>query len=295
MEKDFSGILSQEFKTALAAGDESCVSFWLPQASRQDVQLRRKIIRAAVSCIKSSGKRVRLSSKTARVLRCLTELSRLEERPGDTFHREGYVCLVTSKQRLFIRNDVNENDRLNDRRSLGSKLLVTNVPPYATEQDIVPQLERFGTLVSVRLPLNPHTKLCRGHAFVTFSCVEEAAVAARNLRNSRLRGLLTEPSRRLFVRHIPRHKEPVEVQRSFLHMLPGLTKITMFPVTSELSRLRSDVRNVGYAFLEFQSEQYARLAKTIISIIHELGSDLAADWADPLNPEQHASDASGDV
>lgn len=278
----------------LSMRTSSC-SFWLAEPSCQDITLRKKMIRAAVASLKSSSLRLRMSAKTAKVLNRLNDLSKKTDGDDDCpFKRRGYETLVTSKQRLFVRVSDDMSARLNDRRSLGSKLVLLHLPPHATEEDIVPVLEKFGTLVSVRLPLNPRTKLNRGHAFVTFSRMEEATAVVHKFRNSQLHGVLTEPSRRLFVRHIPRNKEPLEVQRRFQQMLPGLTKITMFPITPSLSRVRSDMRNVGYAFLEFQSSHYAKLGKTIISVIRVLGSDLAADWADPMNPEYHIWDIRGD-
>ena len=238
---------------------------------------------------------------SATMIQLLNHLSRLcrprDQQKGeqeDVFSREGYQILVTSKQRLFFRADDEVASRVTDKRSLGSKLVIMNLSPETTEANLVPVLEQFGTLISVRLPLNPRTKLNRGHAFITFSQMEAATAAVKSISNSRLRVLLTEPSRRLFLRHIPRNRDPVEVQRKLRQMLPGLVKINMFLTAASPPRVRPDHKNVGYAFLEFQNSHYAKLAKTIISIAHLLGSDLAADWADPMHPEQHACDASGD-
>lgn len=290
MELAVSRILAHEFKTMLSVRTASC-SFWLPEPSGQDITLRKRMVRSAVASLKSSGLRLRMSVKTAKVLNRLNELSKKSDEDDEsTFKRQGYETLVTSKQRLFVRVSDDMSVRLNDRQSLGSKLVLLHLPPHATEEDIVPVLEKFGTLVSVRLPLNPKTKLNRGHAFVTFSRMEEAVAVVQKFRKGQLCGVLTEPSRRLFVRHIPRNKEPLEVQRRFQQILPGLVKITMFPVAASLTRVRPDTRNVGYAFLEFQSSHYAKLGKTIISVIQVLGSDLAADWADPMNPEYHICD-----
>lgn len=295
MDTTVSRILSHEFKTMLSMRS-SCPSFWVTELSVQDMIVRKKILRSAISSLKSSNLRLRLNAKTTKVLNRLHELSKKMEGDDESaFRRPGYEILVTSKQRLFVREDEEISVRLNDRRSLGSKLVLLNLQPHATEEDIVPVLERYGTLISVRMPLNPRTKQNRGHAFVTFSRMEEAALVVQRFRNSHLRGLLTEPSRRLFVRHIPRNKEPLEVQRRLHQMLPGLVKITMFPIAASLTRVRSDMRNVGYAFLEFQTSHYAKLAKTIISVIQILGSELAADWADPMNPEYHICSIRGDV
>jgi hypothetical protein len=225
----------------------------------------------------------------------------MDDDKDETFKREGYEVLVTSKQRLLIRSDEQQDEEdaitlLNDRRSLGSKLVILNLPPDATEADIVPKLERFGTVQSIRMPLHPATKHCRGHAFVTFSRMEEAAAAAKYLRNSQsITAVLTGPCRRLFVRHIPRHKDAAELHRMFRQMLPGLVRMTLFNNGSKVAAVSSGGRcHVAYAFLEFQNCHYAKLCKTIISIMHVLGSDMTADWADPLNPEYQICDASGD-
>ena len=295
MDSDITSILSEQFKRMLLE-TKGHHSFWIPEPSHQDMTVRKRILRSAISNIRSTSSRLRLVSRTTKVLNKLYEMSKKAEADGDevVFKREGYETLITSKQRLFIRQNDEVGSLVNDRRSLGSKLVILNLSPDAIEADIVPVLEKFGTLTSVRLPLNPRTKQNRGHAFVTFARMEEAAAAVKNFRDSQLRGLLTEPSRRLFVRHIPRNKDVAEVHRMFRQMLPGLVKITMFPIGPSLTRVRADVKNVGYAFLEFQNARYAKLCKTLISIIQVQGSDLAADWADPLNPEYHICDASGD-
>lgn len=293
MDSDITSILTDQFKEMLLK-NQGHHSFWIAEPSRQDIIARENILRSAISRIWSTSGRLRLTRQTTKVLKKLYHMSKRSEAcDGEevAFRREGYVTLITSKQRLFTRQDDEVSTLVHDRSSLGSKLVIFNLSPDATEADIVPVLEQFGTLTTVRLPLDPRTKQGRGHAFVTFSRMEEAAAAAKSLKGSVLRGLLTEPSRRLFVRHIPRNKDAGEVQRMFRQMLPGLVKIT---IGTSLTRVRADVKNVGYAFLEFQNPRYAKLCKTIISIMQMLGSDLAADWADPLNPEYHICDASGD-
>lgn len=302
MNSDISNILTDQFKRMLMQQNEH-QSFWIPEPSSQDHVVRKKILRSAIFILKSTSAKHRLPVRTTKVLATLHHINKQspvddEDATNDVrnFKREGYEVMVTSKQRLFIRSD--EEDAialLNDRRSLGSKLVILNLSPATTEADIVPKLEKFGTVTSVRIPLHPETKECRGHAFVTFSRMDEAAAAAKYFVDSQLlTGVLTGPCRRLFVRHIPRNKDAAEVHRMFRQMLPGLVKITLFPIGYSAGRVRAGVRNVGYAFLEFQNSHYAKLSKTIISIMQVLGSDLAADWADPLNPEYQICDASGD-
>ena len=64
---------------------------------------------------------------------------------------------------------------------MSNKLFVGGLAYSTTEIELVDEMRKYGTIVSSRLILDPHTGKSKGFAFITFSNKEEAQSAMESL------------------------------------------------------------------------------------------------------------------
>ncbi|KAK8768253.1 hypothetical protein V5799_015279, partial [Amblyomma americanum] len=165
----------------------------------------------------------------------------------------------------------------------GCEVFVGKLPRDVFEDELVPFLERAGTLYEVRLMMD-FAGSNRGYAFATYSCREEAKRAVRELNNQEIRprrqvGVCQSVDNcRLFVGGIPRDKTREEV-------LEEMRRVTENVVDVILYRHATDKRrNRGFAFVEYSDHKAAAVARRrmIPGRMTLWGScEVAVDWAQP--------------
>ena len=70
------------------------------------------------------------------------------------------------------------------RTSTRTQLLVGNLPAGITASQLIARFEPYGSVTSIKIPIDPGTKYTKGFAFLTFSEPEGAAAALEGLRGS---------------------------------------------------------------------------------------------------------------
>lgn len=214
----------------------------------------------------------------------------------ETFFREGYTTLISPKQRLFTLTSMTVDTPLPER---ASEVFISNLENSINEGVLVPVLEKFGSLINLRIPNDAKTGQNKGYAFAIFPTPESATNACRNLNQSTLFGKtlvakITKPKKRLFVGNLPRSRSVEELDHHFKAFLPGFKRailpqvITIVKVSTSRKVTQStnlishdgENRNQGFCFLEFHGSKEASLAKKVISTRKVFGVHLFVDWAE---------------
>lgn len=238
----------------------------------------------------------------------LSSLSGISTAAQDPFSREGYTTLVTPKQRLFTLTSMAVDTPLPEG---ATELFISNLEHSINEAVLVPVLEKFGSLINLRIPNDGRTGKNKGFAFAIFPTPESATTACCSLNQGTLFGKIlvariTKPKKRLFVCNLPRSRSLQDLNHHFKAFLPGFKRAILPPVITtvkvptivEISTIvkvptleeatqstnlishDGENRTQGFCFLEFHGSKEASLAKKVISTRKVFGVDLFVDWAE---------------
>lgn len=165
----------------------------------------------------------------------------------------------------------------------GCEVFLGKLPRDVYEDELVPFLERAGTLYEVRLMMD-FAGSNRGYAFATYSCREQAKRAVRELDDREIRpgrpvGVCHSVDNcRLFVGGIPRDKSREEVLQEMRRVTENVVDVILYRSVTDKRR------NRGFAFVEYSDHKAAAVARRrMIPGRMTLwgGCEVAVDWAQP--------------
>jgi Q family heterogeneous nuclear ribonucleoprotein R len=166
----------------------------------------------------------------------------------------------------------------------GSEVFIGKIPRDLYEDELVPILEKFGTIYELRLMMD-FSGSTRGFGFVQFSCPREADRAVKELNNYEIRpnryiGVVKSVDNcRLFVGGLPKHKTKQEIQNELNKYVEGITDVILYSSVADKSKSR------GFAFVEFLNHRMAAMArrKLIPGRVLLWDHEIQIDWAIPEN------------
>jgi RNA recognition motif-containing protein len=68
---------------------------------------------------------------------------------------------------------------------MSTTVVVSDLPPSATEARLLPYFSKFGSVVCIRLRYDRETGACLGHGFVAYRWAEEANAVLRDTKTRR--------------------------------------------------------------------------------------------------------------
>lgn len=196
-----------------------------------------------------------------------------------------YSLDVTTGQRRYggpPPSDVYEGDEPGP----GCQVFIGRIPRDVFEDELVPLLEKAGTIWDFRLMMDPLTGQNRGYGFATFIEKDMAAESVKLLDNHEIKPkkflgvCLSQSNCRLFIGSIPKSKTKDEIFEEFQGLSPGLKDVIVYHQTEDKSK------NRGFCFLEYVDHKSASQAR------RKLGSGktkvwnnvvVSVDWADPID------------
>ncbi|XP_076046500.1 putative RNA-binding protein 46 isoform X2 [Oratosquilla oratoria] len=165
----------------------------------------------------------------------------------------------------------------------GCEVFIGKIPRDLYEDELVPVLERAGTLFELRLMMD-FTGNNRGYAFATYTAKHEAETAIRLLNNHEIRprrflGVMKSvDNNRLFVGGIPKSRKREEVLSEMKRVTEGVINVILY------ASINDRTKNRGYAFVEYDSHRSAAMARRKLYSGKEVlwgGTEVKVDWAEP--------------
>ncbi|XP_071550134.1 probable RNA-binding protein 46 [Panulirus ornatus] len=171
----------------------------------------------------------------------------------------------------------------------GSEVFVVRLPRDLFEDELLPVVERAGTVYQLRLMMT-FTGTNRGYAFVTYATPLVAELAVKMLNNYEIRSgsyigvRLSVDNRRLYLGNIPVSRTKQELLQEMQQVTEGVVKVIMH------GRLKDRSKNRGYAFVEYESHRAAAMARRkLFSHLMPWGlRDITVDWAKPMMDEDNS-------
>lgn len=162
------------------------------------------------------------------------------------------------------------------------EVFVGKIPRDCFEDELVPILERAGTIYEFRLMME-YSGYNRGYGFVMFTSRDQAKRAVSELNNFEIRknrmiGLCRSVDNcRLFVGGIPKNKKREEILEEMKKVTDDVVNVIVYPSANDKSK------NRGFAFVQYTNHRAAAVArrKLIPARIHLFGQPIAVDWAEP--------------
>jgi len=162
------------------------------------------------------------------------------------------------------------------------EVFVGKIPRDCFEDELVPILERAGTIYEFRLMME-YSGYNRGYGFVMYTSRDEAKRAVSQLNNYEIRknrmiGLCRSVDNcRLFVGGIPKSKKREEILEEMRKVTDDVVNVIVYPSANDKTK------NRGFAFVQYTNHRAAAVArrKLIPARIHLFGQPIAVDWAEP--------------
>ena len=162
------------------------------------------------------------------------------------------------------------------------EVFVGKIPRDCFEDELIPILERAGTIYEFRLMME-YSGYNRGYGFVMFTSRDEAKRAVSQLNNYEIRknrmiGLCRSVDNcRLFVGGIPKSKKREEILEEMKKVTDDVVNVIVYPSANDKTK------NRGFAFVQYTNHRAAAVArrKLIPARIHLFGQPIAVDWAEP--------------
>ena len=204
-----------------------------------------------------------------------------QNRINAILERTGYSLDVTTGQRKYGGPPPGWNG---PSPGNGCEIFCGKIPKELYEDALIPHFEKCGRIWELRLMMDPLSGLNRGYAFVKFTSKEEALEAVRQMDSFEIiAGKLLQvkfsvPNTRLFVGNIPKTKSKEEILNEFHGFSDGLVDVIVYSTPDDVKL------NRGFCFLEYESHNYASLAKKRFGSrkTKVWGCEIIVDWADPL-------------
>ena len=192
--------------------------------------------------------------------------------------RTGYPIVQENGQRKYG-PPPNWTDEEPDR---ACEVFIGKIPRDCFEDEIIPVLERVGTIYEFRLMME-YSGYNRGYGFVMFTSREHGKKAVSELNNFEIRkgrmiGLCRSVDNcRLFVGGIPKNKKREEILEEMKKITDDVVNVIVYPSANDKSK------NRGFAFVQYTNHRAAAVArrKLIPARIHLFGQPIAVDWAEP--------------
>lgn len=208
--------------------------------------------------------------------------------------------LSTNLRQLYLTDDVNRKDLKREITNGHRRIWTTNgsteceqfqlfcghIPFDVYEIEIFKLFEQFGNLREVLLMTNPATGQSRGFAFVTFTSAESSATALTALNEFEVRdGIRLKvntytPNKCLYIGNIPKSKDSIELKSKFTEYFDRIVDVITYRSLECPAQ-----KNRGFCFIQFESHDAARTAKTKITrkALSIWGTPIFVDWADALD------------
>ncbi|XP_039272976.1 heterogeneous nuclear ribonucleoprotein R-like isoform X2 [Styela clava] len=167
----------------------------------------------------------------------------------------------------------------------GCQVFIGRIPRDVFEDEIIPLLEKAGTIWDFRLMMEPLSGQNRGYGFASFVQRDMAVESVKLLDNYEIKPkkflgvCLSQSNCRLFIGSIPKNKTKDEIFEEFQSLSPCLKDVIVYHQTEDKSK------NRGFCFLEYTDHKSASQAR------RKLGSGktkvwnnlVSVDWADPID------------
>lgn len=209
-------------------------------------------------------------------------------------------CLSTNLRQLHLNDDDNRKDLKREITNGHRRIWITNdsteceqfqlfcghLPFEVNEMEIFNLFEPFENLQEVLLMTNPSSGQSRGFAFVTFTSAESSASALAALNEFEIRdGIRLKlntytPNKCLYIGNIPKSKDSVELKSKFVEYFDRIVDVITYRSLECPAQ-----KNRGFCFIQFESHDAARIAKSKITrkALSIWGTPIFVDWADALD------------
>jgi len=214
------------------------------------------------------------------------ELKRIgppDEKIKELLDRTNYPLDITTGQRRYggpPPKDVYDGEQPGN----GCQVFIGKIPRNVYEDELVPMLEKAGTIWDFRLMMDPLSGQNRGYGFASFTTRDAAQECVKQMDNLEIRpkkylGVCVSQSNcRLFVGSIPKSKTKEEIFDEFQAITEGLTDVIIYLQTEDKNK------NRGFCFLEYLDHKAASQARRRLSSpkVKAFNNAISVDWADPI-------------
>jgi len=206
-----------------------------------------------------------------------------DEKIKELLDRTNYPLDITTGQRRYggpPPKDVYDGEQPGN----GCQVFIGKIPRNVYEDELVPMLEKAGTIWDFRLMMDPLSGQNRGYGFASFTTKEAAQECVKQMDNHEIRpkkylGVCVSQSNcRLFVGSIPKSKTKDEIFEEFQNLTEGLTDVIIYLQTEDKNK------NRGFCFLEYSDHKSASQARRRLSSpkVKAFNNTISVDWADPI-------------
>ncbi|RXG54938.1 putative RNA-binding protein 46 [Armadillidium vulgare] len=166
----------------------------------------------------------------------------------------------------------------------GSEIFVGRIPRDLFEDELIPVLQKAGTLYEVRLMMESSGLLNRGFAYVKYKTKEEADIAVKILNNYEIRDhqflgvMKSVDNNRLFVGGIPKNKKQDDLLEEMRRLTEDVIDVILY------ADITDKTKNRGFAFVEYISHTSAYAARQKLLKNPPLlwgTTTVKVDWAEP--------------
>lgn len=169
----------------------------------------------------------------------------------------------------------------------GCEIYIGKIPNDMYEDELVPILEKYGTLYDFRLMMDPVSGQSKGYGFAMFMQKSEAQAAVKNLEDyevkpgKKLRCNVSIANTRLFIGNIPKSKSKEEIMNelSTVAEIEGIVDVIIYADAED----PVNKRNCGYCFVEFSDHKTASAAKRrlVDGYAQPWNLNVVTNWAEP--------------
>lgn len=173
------------------------------------------------------------------------------------------------------------------------EILVTGIPPEIWEIHLISLFSMFGEVYKLRLMMREHSFHHRGYCLVTYTTLEDTQNAVVELNNFQIangqfiKARLDTENNTLFMGGILKTITRDELFMKLLEYgMAGIKNVVLY------SSYFNPKINRGFAFVEFNSHEDAKLAKENFHKKYFFGRKILLDWGSPLPEMDETTKAS---